>query len=83
MRYLTGFGLACLALFGADAFLPDDSLVKSVESEVRKVLPTREERRYDQIGWAPDTKTALAAAAKANRPMYLFTYDGNIETGRC
>lgn len=83
MRYLSGFAVAGLALFGAETFLPNDSLVNSVESEVRKILPTAAERRFDQIGWAPDTRTALAAAAKANRPVYLFTYDGNIVTGRC
>jgi len=83
MRYLTGLAFAGLTLLAADSFLRDDALVKSVESQVRKVQPTHAERLYDEIGWAPDTRSALAAAKKANRPVYLFTYDGNIDTGRC
>jgi hypothetical protein len=83
MRYITGLALACFALSGADLFLPNDHLVDSVEKEVRRMLPTAAEKRFDEIGWAPDTHTALTAAAKANRPMYLFTYDGNIANGRC
>jgi hypothetical protein len=83
MRYLSALALLGLTLFAADSFLPDDALVKSVEGQVRKNQPTRAERRYDEIGWAPDTRSALAAAKKANRPVFLFTYDGNIDTGRC
>lgn len=83
MRYLSAFAFAGLTLFAADSFLRDDALVKAVESQIRKNQPTRAERRYDEIGWAPDTRTALAAAKKAGRPVFLFTYDGSIETGRC
>jgi hypothetical protein len=76
--------MACGALLlAADSYLKEDSLVSSVESKVRKNLPTREEKRFDEVGWAPNVAAAQAAAKKANRPVYLFTYDGNIETGRC
>ena len=83
MRYLAGLALTGLALTAADTFLRDDSLVRSVESELRKIQPTRAERRFDEIGWAPNLQAAEAAAQKANRPVFLFTYNGNIDTGRC
>jgi hypothetical protein len=83
MRYQYALAIVGFTLTAAENFLPDDGLVAQVEKQIRSIQPTREERRYDLIGWAPDTATAEAAAKKANRPVYLFTYDGNIDTGRC
>jgi hypothetical protein len=83
MRYLSALAVAGLSLTAAETFLRDDSLVSSVEKEIRNIQPTRAERRYDEVGWAPDVATAEAAAKKANRPVFLFSYDGDIETGRC
>jgi len=83
MRYLAAITAAAGLLAAADAFLKDDALVASVEKEVRKLQPSRAERRFDEIGWAPDIAAAEAAARKSNRPVYFFTYDGKIDTGRC
>jgi hypothetical protein len=78
---LSLFSVALLA--AADVYLKDDSLVNSVQSQVRQVQPTRAERRFDEIGWAASILAAEATAAKVNRPVFLFTYNGNIDTGRC
>ena len=78
---LSLFSVALLA--AADVYLKDDSLVSSVQKQVRQVQPTRAERRFDEIGWAPGILAAEATAAKVNRPVFLFTYNGNIDTGRC
>jgi len=67
----------------ADVWLKDDSLVASVEKKVHSFEPTREERRFDRIGWAPSILAAEARAKELGRPVFLFTYDGRIETGRC
>ena len=83
MRYLAAIAATGVLLTAAEDWLKDDSLVSSVEREVRKLQPTRAERRFDEIGWAPDLASAEAAAAKSHRPVYLFTYDGKIDTGRC
>jgi hypothetical protein len=83
MRYLVGFAATTVLLTAANQYLKDDSLVTSVESQVRKIQPTRAEKRFDEIAWAPDILVAETAAKKANRPVYLFTYDGQISTGRC
>jgi hypothetical protein len=83
MRYLAALAATALTLTAADTFLRDDSLVSAVEFQLRKIQPTRAERRFDEIGWAPDLAAAEAAAKKVNRPVYLFTYDGKIDTGRC
>jgi len=67
----------------ADDFLKNDSLVNRIEQRVHAVQPTRDERKFDLIGWAPDILTAEKLARSSNRPVFLFTYDGDIGTGRC
>jgi hypothetical protein len=67
----------------AENYLPDDKLVTKVEKRVHDLQPTREERKLDLIGWAPDILVAEKLARTANRPIFLFTYDGSIGTGRC
>ena len=87
MRNFAGMALSSVLLLGsaiaADVWLKDDSLVSSVEKKVHELQPTREERRFDQIGWAPSILAAEARARETRRPVFLFTYDGKIETGRC
>lgn len=67
----------------AETWLKDDKLVESVEKKVREIQPSRQEKRFDEIGWAPNILTAEAVARKTNRPVFLFTYNGKIDTGRC
>ncbi len=67
----------------AEVWLKDDKLVKSVEEQVHKLQPTRQEKRFDEIGWAPGILAAEALAKQQNRAVFLFTYDGKIDTGRC
>jgi hypothetical protein len=71
------------AAVAAETWLKDDKLVVSVEKKVREIQPSRDEKRFDEIGWAPSILAAEALAKKTNRPMFLFTYNGKIETGRC
>jgi hypothetical protein len=55
----------------------------SVEKRMQELEPTREERRVDDIGWAKDLREAARLSKAHNRPMFIFTYDGNVRTGRC
>jgi hypothetical protein len=87
MRKLVGLALPSVLILSsaiaAEVWLKDDSLVSSVEKRVHDLQPTRDERRFDQIGWAPSILAAEARAKEIHRPVFLFTYDGKIETGRC
>ncbi len=87
MRILAGTALSSVLILGsalaAEVWLKGDALVSSVEKKVQAFEPTREERRFDQIGWAPGILAAEARAREMGRPVFLFTYDGKIETGRC
>lgn len=46
--------------------------------------PTKEERAFDQIGWARDLREAERLSKQHRRPVFLFTYDGASLSGyRC
>ena len=86
MRSITALSALTVALAGAAAaenFLNDDKLVSHVEKRVHELQPTREDRKLDLVGWAPDILAAEKLARASNRPVFLFTYDGDIGTGRC
>jgi hypothetical protein len=61
----------------------DRDLAAWVEQRVRNLQPTAAEKRFDEIAWAKDIRTALRLAKEHNRPVFLFTHDGRINTGRC
>ena len=61
----------------------DAEVVEWVHKRVEERQPTTEERRFDEIGWAADIRTAIKLGKEHNRPIFLFTMDGRINTGRC
>lgn len=75
------FFLAIALLFVLPAQLTDDAAW--VKQRVQQMQPTAQERRIDQIGWAKDIREALRLAKENRRPIFLFTHDGRIATGRC
>ena len=60
-----------------------DKLANWVDRRVRQLQPARDERRIDEIGWAKTILEAERLAREYKRPIFLFTYNGNIDTGRC
>ncbi len=55
-----------------------------IEQRVQDWQPTKAERAFDQIGWAPDLLQAEELAKKHGRLIFLFTYDGaNMACYRC
>lgn len=54
-----------------------------VEKRVEEWKPKPSERKFDQIGWAPDIRAGLALAKKHNRLFFLYTHNGRMATGRC
>ena len=38
---------------------------------------------WRRIPWTASLLDARQASQKENRPVFLFTHDGNIDTGRC
>jgi hypothetical protein len=55
-----------------------------VEKRIQEWQPSKDERRFDEIGWTGDIRAALRLARQHQRPVFLFTYDGaNLACYRC
>ena len=59
------------------------SILQRVSPDLGIDISRQKQRRLDAIGWASGIKEAERVAREHNRPVFLFTYDGNIATGRC
>lgn len=57
--------------------------VARIDKRIADWQPTRAERRFDDIGWAPDLCTALKAGKAHQRPVFVFTHNGRMQFGRC
>jgi hypothetical protein len=76
--------LAALPLSTRAAPPDDDQFADFVAQQIAAWQPTPLERRLDQIGWAADIRHALRLAREHQRPVFLFTYDGQDLAGyRC
>jgi hypothetical protein len=62
---------------------PQDELAARVKKVAEDVAPTAEEKAFDRIGWAKDLREAERLSRESKRPVFLFTHDGRINTGRC
>ncbi len=76
-------GGRCLPLGQGVSKIPDDQVVSWVDRRVEEWQPKPSERRFDEIAWVPNLKSAYALALKHQRPVFMFTMDGRINLGRC
>lgn len=63
--------------------LSDGNVVRWVEKTVAERQAPPEDKRFDEIGWVTNIRTAIQLSKEHNRPIFLFTGDGRINTGRC
>ena len=80
--------LTVAACIGAAAWCSEPPADKRdaawVGKRVEAWQPTKEERAFDEIGWAKDLREAERLGKKHGRPVFLFTYDGASLSGyRC
>jgi hypothetical protein len=61
----------------------DEDVAAWVKERVKSLQPTSEEKRFDEIGWAKSIVEAEKLARQHDRPVFLFTHNGSIGTGRC
>ena len=73
--------LTLLALLAQDKAAPRTP--PWVDAKILEIRPTEAERKFDTIAWVPSIKDALRLAKEHGRPIMMFTYDGQIQTGRC
>ena len=76
-------GVARLAHADEPKPVPDADLKAWVDAESDERQPAAEDRRFDEIGWFTDIRSAEKAARESGRPLFLFTHDGRMNVGRC
>lgn len=54
-----------------------------VDRRIEDLQPLPQERKFDRIGWSRTILDAEKLARERGRPIFLFTHDGRINTGRC
>jgi hypothetical protein len=81
---LTNMGWTISAVAAADGKRISDAEVAAwVNQRVQAWQPTAAERRFDEIAWVKDIRTAERLAGQHQRPVFLFTHDGHMAIGRC
>ncbi len=80
-----GLCLGSLAARGGaeDGIVADGEVAGWVAQRVAERQPSAEEKRFDEVGWVTDLRTAIRLGTEHRRPVFLFTMDGRINTGRC
>src|SRR6266478_1144319 len=53
----------------------DGSVVRWVDKTVAERQATAEDKRFDEIGWVTDIRTAIRLGTEYNRPIFLYTGD--------
>jgi hypothetical protein len=62
------------------------SVAAGDEAAIRKQIERikdNEVNAWRKIPWTASLLAARRTSEREKRPVFLFTYDGNIETGRC
>ena len=74
--------LAAPAAWAVEKPVADAELARWIDQPVEE-RPPAADKRFDEIGWAHDIRTALALAKEHDRPVFLFTHDGRMNMGCC
>jgi len=61
----------------------DRAVAKWTTGQLKRILVVSAERNFDGIGWSDSLIKAEELAKQSGRPIFLFTYDGDISSGRC
>ncbi len=72
------FSLACGGLLAAGAESDEAWLRRRVEQ-----VKQSDGKAWQKVPWVASLPDAIRLAGRENCPVFLFTHDGNIETGRC
>jgi hypothetical protein len=57
--------------------------LSGIDEKAEACQATPDERKFDRIGWSTTLLAAEKLARENGRPVFLFTHDGRINTGRC
>jgi len=83
LRHIAPPALLLLSALGLPTYAQDKNDLAWIDRRIEAWQPTKDERRFDDIAWATDLRTAMKLAKQHNRPVFLFTHDGHMAIGRC
>jgi len=67
---------------GGHRAISDVNVVRWVGKTVAERQPPAEDKRFDEIAWVTEIRTAIHLGKEYNLPIFLYTGDGRINTGR-
>lgn len=76
---LSLFSLILLAACTTFAAEHDEAWIKEQVEQIKNSDTTA----WRKIPWTASLLAARRASQREKKPVFLFTHDGNIETGRC
>jgi hypothetical protein len=81
MRRFIMTGLTAGLVLGLTALARGDE-VKAVRDAIERIKKSAD-NRWEKIPWQPSLIEARKVSAKEKRPLFLFTMEGNVASGRC
>jgi hypothetical protein len=80
MRGIVGTLLLVLAV--APVCGQDGDDVEATRRAIEQIRASAD-RRWEQIPWVPTLTEALEQSKREKLPVFIFTMEGNIRSGRC
>lgn len=79
MLRASSIAVALLALAAGPAVQRDEARIQRQIEEIKE----SDTGAWRKIPWTASLLEARRASQRENKPLFLFTHDGNIDTGRC
>jgi len=76
------WSLLALALLALAAISAADREEEAIKQRLERVKDS-DTGAWRKIPWTASLLDARRSSAREKKPLFLFTHDGNIETGRC
>src|SRR5262245_46096072 len=76
MNRKLGIGFLIIAFVPAMAMAADRPSLEQLEMRAAKLLPTKEQLRFQEIPWVHDLAEAQKIAKMQHRPIFLWGYGG-------
>lgn len=76
------WSLLVLALLAPAVISAADREEEAIKQRLERIKDS-DTGAWRKIPWTASLLAARSASAREKQPLFLFTHDGNIETGRC
>jgi hypothetical protein len=82
-KYASGAGVVALALGVALTAAPAEERDEAWALQRLRLIKRSDTEGWKKVPWAGSLLAARRASQMEGRPLFLFTLDGNLDTGRC